>query len=46
MSTEQNKALVRKFEELINARDLDTALTLFSPDYIDHTPFSRTATWY
>jgi steroid delta-isomerase-like uncharacterized protein len=38
MSTEQNKALVRKFEALINARDLDTALTLFSPDFVDHTP--------
>jgi steroid delta-isomerase-like uncharacterized protein len=38
MTTEQNKALVRKFEDLINARDLDTALTLFSRDYVDHTP--------
>ncbi|MBX3085480.1 MAG: ester cyclase [Anaerolineae bacterium] len=38
MSTEQNKALVRKFEELINSRDLDTALTLLSPDFADHTP--------
>ncbi len=39
MSVETNKALVRKFETLINARDLDTALTLFSPAYVDHTPF-------
>jgi steroid delta-isomerase-like uncharacterized protein len=38
MSTEQNKALVRNFEELINFRDLDTALTLLSPDFADHTP--------
>ncbi len=38
MTTEQNKALVRRFEDLINARDLDTALTLFSRDYVDHTP--------
>lgn len=38
MSTEQNKTLVRKFEELINSRDLDTALTLLSPDFADHTP--------
>ena len=38
MSVEENKALVRKFEDLINARDLDTALTLFSPDYVDHVP--------
>jgi steroid delta-isomerase-like uncharacterized protein len=38
MSTEQNKALVRQFENLINARDLETALALFSPDFVDHTP--------
>ena len=38
MSTEQNKALIRKFEELINSRDLDTALTLLSPEFADHTP--------
>jgi steroid delta-isomerase-like uncharacterized protein len=38
MSTEQNKILIRKFEELINSRDLDIALTLFSPDFVDHTP--------
>ena len=38
MSVEENKALVRKFTALIDARDLETALTLFSPDYIDHVP--------
>lgn len=38
MSVQENKALIRKFESLINAQDLDTALTLFSPDYVDHTP--------
>ena len=38
MSTEQNKTLVRKFESLINARELDAALNLFSPAYVDHTP--------
>jgi steroid delta-isomerase-like uncharacterized protein len=38
MTTEQNKALVRQFEALINAKDLDTALTLLSPNFIDHTP--------
>lgn len=38
MSTEQNKALIQKLENLLNARDLDTALTLFSPNYVDHTP--------
>jgi predicted ester cyclase len=38
MFVEENKALVRKFEDLIKARDLETALTLFSPDYVDHVP--------
>ena len=38
MSVGQNKALIRKFYDLIDVRDLDTALTLFSPDYSDHTP--------
>lgn len=38
MSTEQNKALIRKFADLINARDLDTALSLFNPNFVDHTP--------
>ena len=38
MSTEKNKALVQEFEDLINARDLDTALTLFGSDYVDHVP--------
>lgn len=38
MTTEQNKVLVQKFEDLINAKDLDAALDLFSPDFVDHTP--------
>ena len=38
MTTEQNKALVRKWTELINAKDLDAALTLISPNFVDHTP--------
>ena len=38
MTTEQNKALIREFTDLINAQDLNTALTLFSPDFVDHTP--------
>lgn len=38
MSIEDNKALVRQFEAFINARDLDSALTLFSPSFVDHTP--------
>jgi len=35
---DQNKALIRKFAALINAKDLDAALALFSPDFVDHTP--------
>lgn len=38
MSIEQNTALVRKFVDLINAKDLATALTLLSPNFVDHTP--------
>ena len=38
MSTEQNEALVRHFEASINARDLDSALSMLSPDFVDHTP--------
>ncbi len=38
MTTAQNKALVREFVDLINAQDLNTALTLFSPNFVDHTP--------
>lgn len=38
MTTEQNKALVRNLGDLINAKDLDAALALFSPDFVDHTP--------
>jgi steroid delta-isomerase-like uncharacterized protein len=38
MSAEQNKALVREFEDRVNARNLDAAMTLFSPEFVDHTP--------
>jgi predicted ester cyclase len=38
MSTEQNKALVREFENLLNARELESALALFNPNFVDHTP--------
>jgi steroid delta-isomerase-like uncharacterized protein len=38
MSLEQNKALVRQFELLINSKDLDAALSLLSSDFVDHTP--------
>jgi len=39
MSTreEQNKALVRQFADRINAKDLENALTLFSPSYVEHS---------
>jgi len=40
MSIEQNKALVREFAALINGRDLEAALALFSPDFVDHTPLA------
>ena len=38
MSVEANKALVRKFADLIDTGDLETALTFFTRDYVDHTP--------
>lgn len=38
MSTELNKTVIRKFEELINSKNLDTALSLFTSDFVDHTP--------
>ncbi len=37
MTTEQNKALNRKWAELINAKDLEGALALVSSDVIDHS---------
>src|SRR5512146_2410622 len=36
MSTEQNKALSRRFSDLINAHDADGAFALCSPDFVDH----------
>lgn len=36
MSTEQNKALVRRFGDLINAHDADAAFALCSADFVDH----------
>lgn len=36
MSTEQNKALDRKWAELIAAKDLAGAMALVSPDFVDH----------
>jgi predicted ester cyclase len=36
MSIEQNKAIVRKYTELTNARDLDGAFAHFSPSFVDH----------
>jgi steroid delta-isomerase-like uncharacterized protein len=37
MSTEENKALVRRFIESYNNRDLGVFDELVSPDYVDHT---------
>jgi steroid delta-isomerase-like uncharacterized protein len=36
MTTEQNKAVIRKYAELTNARDLDAAFAHFSPSFVDH----------
>ena len=38
MSIDANKDLVRAFEAHINARELDEAIALLSPDFVDHTP--------
>ncbi len=38
MSVVQNKALVQEFANLVNARNLDAAVTLLSPDFVDRTP--------
>ncbi len=36
MSLEQNKALAHTFADRINARDLEGALALISPTYVEH----------
>ena len=36
MSIEENKAIVRKYIELTNARDLDAAFAHFDPSFVDH----------
>ena len=36
MTTEQNKAVIRKYAELTNARDLEEAFAHFSPSFVDH----------
>ena len=36
MSTEQNKALIRRFSDLINAHDAGAAFALCSSDFVDH----------
>jgi len=36
MSIEENRSIVRKYTELINARDLDAAFAYFSPSFVDH----------
>jgi predicted ester cyclase len=37
MSVEENKAIVRRFNEAYNSRNLDIFDELVAPDYIDHT---------
>jgi predicted ester cyclase len=37
MSLEQNKAIVRKFIEAYNSRNLDLFDDVVAPDYVDHT---------
>ncbi len=36
MSIEQNKAIVRKYGELMNAQDIEGALAHFGPGFVDH----------
>jgi steroid delta-isomerase-like uncharacterized protein len=36
MSTEENKTIVRRFEELFNEKQVDRADEFVAPDYIDH----------
>lgn len=36
MTIKQNKAVIRKYAELTNARDLDGALAYFDPSFVDH----------
>ncbi len=36
MSTEQNKALVLKSHEWMNQKNIDAALSLCSPNFVDH----------
>ena len=37
MSTEQNKAVVRRFiEQILNTRDTELVDELFAPDYVNH----------
>ena len=37
MSLEENKAIVRRFIEIYNKRNLDLIDDLVAPDYVDHT---------
>lgn len=38
MTLESNKSLVHQFAECINAKDLDGALSLLSPNFVEHAP--------
>jgi predicted ester cyclase len=39
--SEQEDAVRRMFDEIINAGDLDVADELFAPDYVDHGPMGE-----
>jgi steroid delta-isomerase-like uncharacterized protein len=38
-NTAQNKALIHQFADRINAKDLGSALTVFSPNHIEHAMY-------
>ncbi len=38
MSAEENKAVLRRWIEAYNERDLETEASLLSPDYVAHVP--------
>lgn len=38
MTLESNKSLIHQFAERINAKDLDGALSLLSPNFVEHAP--------
>ncbi|HZA44756.1 MAG TPA: ester cyclase [Rubrobacter sp.] len=39
MSTEENKALARRFaDDIINRGNVDVVVEVYAPDYVDHDP--------